>query len=283
MATVRNVLSVAGHLLLVVAGIVAVLVTTSDLAYPALRHALVALVAALCVVSVLGRFRRGWGPVSGTMAARLVRAVGTALAGLGAVGVILGFAQGGFPSDRASGGVRIYTVVLVVNLAAVLAATSRDSGLTPRAMVSSVGFGLIAAAMFAAAVPTLPPGLVGLGVLLVAGAGVGAGLFARPAEGRLVPGLLAMVTACQAVYFVAAVLYRYGPDAWMPYAGPGPLTPEGQLDQNRAEAIDPYGVLLLLGLIAAMIVVGAVMAARHGRVTQAPVAVPGVPPGNTAR
>jgi hypothetical protein len=279
MAIVRKVLSVAGHLLLVVAAIVAVLVATSDLAYPALRHALVALVAALCVVSVLGRFRLGLGPVAGAVAARLVRTVGTALAGLGAVGVILGFAQGGFPSDRASGGVRIYTVVLVVNLAAFLAATSRDSGLAPRAMLSSVGLGLMAAALFAAAVPTLPPGLVGLALLLVAGAGVGAGWLARPAEGRLLAGLLATVTACQALYFAAAVLYRYGPDAWMPYAGPGPLTPQGQLDQNRAEAIDPYGVLLLLGLIAAVIVVGVAVAARRGRVTAAPVAVPEVQPG----
>jgi len=279
MATVRKVLSVAGHLLLVVVGIVAVLVATSDLAYPALRHALVALVAALCVVSVLGRFRLGLGPVAGAVAARLVRTVGTALAGLGAVGVILGFAQGGFPSDRASGGVRIYTVVLVVNLAAFLAATSRDSGLAPRAMLSSVGLGLMAAALFAAAVPTLPPGLVGLALLLVAGAGVGAGWLARPAEGRLLAGLLATVTACQALYFAAAVLYRYGPDAWMPYAGPGPLTPQGQLDQNRAEAIDPYGVLLLLGLIAAVIVVGVAVVARRDRVTAAPVAVPEVQPG----
>ena len=279
MAIVRKVLSVAGHLLLVVAAIVAVLVATSDLAYPALRHALVALVAALCVVSVLGRFRLGLGPVAGAVAARLVRTVGTALAGLGAVGVILGFAQGGFPSDRASGGVRIYTVVLVVNLAAFLAATSRDSGLAPRAMLSSVGLGLMAAALFAAAVPTLPPGLVGLALLLVAGAGVGAGWLARPAEGRLLAGLLATVTACQALYFAAAVLYRYGPDAWMPYAGPGPLTPQGQLDQNRAEAIDPYGVLLLLGLIAAVIVVGVAVVARRDRVTAAPVAVPEVQPG----
>ena len=49
---------------------------------------------------------------------------------------------------------------------------------------------------------------------------------------------------------MAAVLYYYGPDAWMPYAGPGPLTPQGQLEQNRAEAIDPYVGLLFLGSFA---------------------------------
>lgn len=37
----------------------------------------------------------------------------------------------------------------------------------------------------------------------------------------------------------------------MPYAGPGPLTPQGQLEQNRAEAIDPYVGLLFLGAVAA--------------------------------
>jgi hypothetical protein len=53
------------------------------------------------------------------------------------------------------------------------------------------------------------------------------------------------------LFFVAAVLYYYGPDAWMPYAGPGPLTLQGQLEQNRAEAIDPYVGPLFLGAVAA--------------------------------
>jgi len=251
----------------VAAGIVAVLVTTSDLAYPTLRHALVAMVAALCTISVLGRFRLGLGPVAGTAAARLVRTTGTTLAGLGAVGVILGFAQGSFPSDRASGGVRIYTVALAVNLAAFLAATSRDSALAPRTTLSSTGLGLAAAALFAAAVPILPPGLLWLALLLVAAAGIGAGSLARPAEDGALAGLLAAVTACQTLYFAAAVLYRYGPDAWMPYAGPGPLTVQGQLDQNRAEAIDPYAALLFLGAVAATTVtVQAVTAWRRSRI-----------------
>jgi hypothetical protein len=275
MATVRRVVSVAGHLLSVVAAVVAVVVATSHLAYPSLRHALVAMVVVLSAVSLLGRFPLGLGPVGKSVAARLVRMVGTVLAGVGAVGVALGLAQGGFPSDRASDGVRIYTVVLAVNLAAFLAVTSRESGLPPRAMLSSVGLGLLAAALFAASVPVLPPGPIGLAILLIAAAAIGAGRLARPAESRVLAGLFAAVTACQAVFFAAAVLYRYGPDAWMPFAGPGPLTPEAQLEQNRVEAIDPYVGVLLLGAIAAGVLVGIALTAKlRTRTGAAPAAVP---------
>jgi hypothetical protein len=275
MATVRRVVSVAGHLLLVVAAVVAVGVATSHLAYPSLRHALVAMVVVLSAVSLSGRFPLGLGPVGKSVAARLVRMVGTVLAGVGAVGVALGLAQGGFPSDRASDGVRIYTVVLAVNLAAFLTVTGRGSGLLPRAMLSSVGLGLLAAALFAASVPVLPPGPIGLAILLIAAAAIGAGRLARHAESRVLAGLFAAVTACQAVFFAAAVLYRYGPDAWMPFAGPGPLTPQAQLEQNRVEAIDPYVGLLLLGAIAAGVLVGIALTAKlRTRTGAAPAAVP---------
>jgi hypothetical protein len=111
-------------------------------------------------------------------------------------------------------------------------------------------------------VPVLPPGPVGLALLLIAAAAVGAGWLTRPVESRVVAGLFAAVTACEALFFAAAVLYRYGPDAWMPYAGPGPLTPQAQLEQNRVEAIDPYVGPLLIGAIAAGILVGTALTAR---------------------
>ena len=55
---------------------------------------------------------------------------------------------------------------------------------------------------------------------------------------------------------------------------PRPLTPQGQLDQNRAEAIDPYIFLLFLGLIAATVLVGMAMSAwwRRTRSEAAPAA-----------
>lgn len=58
------------------------------------------------------------------------------------------------------------------------------------------------------------------------------------------------------MFFAATVLYHYGPDAWMPYAGPGPLTAQAQVEQNRVEAIDPYVGLLLLGAVAATVLIG---------------------------
>ena len=262
MRSLWRVTSVTGHLLLVAAAVVAVLVATSHFGYPPLRLALVTLVAVLSAVTLFGRFPLGLGPVAGSVTARIVRMVGTMLAGVGAAGAVLGFAQGGSPSQRASSGVPQYTVVLAVYLAAFLAVTRRDSGLPTRAMLIGVGLGLLAAALFAAGVPVLPPGLIWWAFLLIVAAAAGAGSLIRPPESGAVGALLAIVTACQALFFAAAVLYRYGPDAWMPYAGPGPLTPQAQLEQNRAEAIDPYVGPLLLGAVAATVLIGMALTAR---------------------
>jgi len=269
MRAVWRVVSVTGHLMLVVAAVVAVLAATSHVAYPPLRVALVTLVAVLSAVTLFGRFPLGLGPVAGSVTAWIVRMVGTMLAGIGAAGVVLGFAQGGSPAERASGGVPVYIVVLAVYLGAFLAVTRRDSGLPPRAMLIGVGLGLLAAALFAAAVPVLPPGLTRLAFLLIAAAAAGAAWLTRPVESRFLGALLATVTACQALFFAAAVLYRYGPDGWMPYAGPGPLTPQAQVEQNRAEAIDPYVGLLLLGAVAATVLVGMALTARWRARTEA--------------
>ncbi|WP_433304859.1 hypothetical protein ACQP2F_16475 [Actinoplanes sp. CA-030573] len=241
------------HLLLIEAAVAAVVLLTSHLAYPpTVRAALVALVVVLCLVTVAGRLPLGLGPASPSVAAALVRTVGVALAGAGVVVVVLDLTQTDTPARRTADGAPLAAVVLSLYLAAFLALTSRDGGLPPRAMLTGAGLGLLPALLFAAAVPVLWPALVWWwGFLLIAGAAAGSGLLVRSGEIGLRAALLATITACQAVFFTAAVLYHDGPDAWMPYAGPGPLTLQGQLEQNRAEAIDPYVGLLFLGAVAA--------------------------------
>lgn len=118
--------------------------------------------------------------MTGSVSAWIVRILGTMLAAVGAVGVVLGFAQGSSPSERASSAVPIYAVVLVLYLAAFLAVTRRGTGLPPRAMLMGVGLGLLAAALFAAAVPVMPPGVIWLAFVLVAAAAAGAGWLTRP-------------------------------------------------------------------------------------------------------
>jgi hypothetical protein len=228
-------------------------VWTSHLAYAApLRASLVVLVGVLCVVTVFGRLPLGLGPAAGSAAAGIVRVVGVALAGVGVVEMVLGLTRSDSPAARDSSGVPLAAVVLAVYLGAFLAVTRRDGGLPPRALLTGVGLGLLPAALFAGAVPVLWPALVGWsGFLLIVAAALGSGWLIRSGEIGVRAGLLATATACQAVFLAAAVLYHYGPDAWMPYAGPGPLTLQGQLEQNRAEAIDPYVGLLFLGAVAA--------------------------------
>jgi len=193
-----------------------------------------------------------------------VRMVGVALAGAGVVVVVLGLVRNDPPAERDTAGVPLAAVVLTVYLAAFLAVTTRDGGLPPRALLTGVGLGLLPAVLFAGAVPVLWPALVWWwGILLIAAAAAGTGRLIRSGEIGVRAGLLAMVTACQALFFTAAVLYHYGPDAWMPYAGPGPQTPQAQLEQNRAEAIDPYVSLMFLGAIAAAGLTAQLVAARR--------------------
>jgi hypothetical protein len=255
--------AVGAHLLLAVAAAAAVCIASAHFAYGPLRVALIALVVVLSAVMVAGRFPLALGPVAESATARIVRLIGTALAGIGAAGVVLGLAQGASLSERARSGVPIYTVVLAVYFAAFLAVTRRDGGLPPRAMSTSVGLGLLAAAVFAAAVPLLRSGIIWLAYLLIAAAATAAGQLARPRRAALPSAVFTAAVAAQAVFFVAAALYRYGPAAWVPYAGPGPLTAQEQVAQNRAEAIDPYVGPLLLGAIAAALATGMALGARR--------------------
>ena len=269
MRAVWRVVGIGIHLLLIAAAVIAVVVWTSHVASPpALRVALLVLVAVLSMVTVFGRLPLGIGPAAGSAAAWIVRLVAVALAGVGVVEIALGLTDGGSPSEPRTSGYPMAAVVLALYLGAFLAATRRDGGLPPRALLTSVGLGLLAATLFAGAVPLLWPALVGWwGFLLIAAAALGSGWLIRPSEIGAQAALLATLTACQAVFFAAAVLYYYGPDAWMPYAGPGPLTLQGQLEQNRSEAIDPYVALLFLGAVAATgLTVQAVNAWRRSRV-----------------
>jgi hypothetical protein len=253
MRAVWRVAGVAVHLLLIAAAMAAVVMGTSQVTYLPLRVALIVQVAVLALVTVYGRLPLALGPMAGSAAAGIVRIVGVLLAGAGVVEVVPDLARGDSPAERAFHGVPMSTVVLGIYLAAFLAVTRREGGLPPRALLTAVGFGLLPAALFAGAVPVLPPELVWwLGFLLIAAATVGTGWLIRPTETGVPAAVLALVTACQALFFAAVVLLHDGPDAWMPYAGPGPLTAQGQLDQNRAEAIDPYAGLFFLGLVAAV-------------------------------
>jgi hypothetical protein len=273
MRAVGKVAGIAIHLLLIAAAVVAVLVWTSHLASPpGVRAAVVILVAVLSMVTVFGRLPLGLGPAARSVAAWIVRLVAMVLAGIGVAEWVLGLVGGGSPSDPHSGGFPMATVVLAVYLAAFLAVTRRDGGLPPRALLTGLGLGLLAAGLFAGAVPLLWPELVWwVGFLLIAAAAVASGWLIRPVEAGVQAAVLATLTGCQAVFFAAVVLYYDAPDAWMPYAGPGPLTVQGQLEQNRAEAIDPYVALLFLGAVAATgVTVQAVTAWRRSRAGASP-------------
>jgi hypothetical protein len=255
--------------LLAVAGGVVVAATTEVNDAP-LRWTLVGLVAFLAVVSLLGRAPRGLGPVDDTIAARGVRWLGFALAGLGVWGLVLTFWAGDVDApvvERTQVGIPLLGTLLALCFAAVLAATRRGSVLRGRVLIQTVAAAASAVLVWTLAVLLMPPAGVGLGVALVAVAAIVAAALASrqpglPAKAPLA-GLLAVVIATQLLLATADALFRLGPDAWIPDAGPGPLTPQAHLEQNRLEAIDPYVGLLAVGAMAGVALIGMAVVSRR--------------------
>ena len=257
-----RIVGVAGLVVLAVALAAAVVVGTAGTESPALRRALVVFSAVLLAVSVLARLPQVFGPLDRSWPAAAVRLLGTGLA------AALGFALGldGNPAERASTGVPIMTVVCAIYVVALYAATGRGSMLSPRLLLQAVGLAWTAVTLWAIVVVLAPPAASPMGDLLIVIASLAAGRLAMgrgPLGGHQVAaGLLTAVMAALLMVPTADLMYRFGPDRWAPYAGPGPLTPQAQLEQNRAEAIDPYVGVLVLGAIAAIVLVMSVLVAR---------------------
>jgi hypothetical protein len=253
---------VAWHVVLAGALAGAVVVGTAGTEYPPLRRALVIFSAVLIAVSVLARLPQAFGPLDQSWPAAAVRLLGTGLAA--AVGVAIGL--DGHPTDAASTGLPILSVICAIYVTAVIAATGRGSTLTPQLLLQAVGLAWTAVALWAIVVVLAPPAASPAGDLLIVIASLAAGRLAMrrgPLGGRQVTaGLLTAVLAALLMVPAAQVMYHFGPDRWAPYAGPGPLTPQAQLEQNRAEAVDPYVGVLVLGAIAAIVLVMSVLVAR---------------------
>jgi hypothetical protein len=260
----------AGHVLVCLAAVWAVVLATSHVTYSPLRRAMIVMAAVLAVVSLLGRLTA---PVADSVAARAIRGLGFVLAGLAVWGVVVEFWFDGDPSqlnpaivERAGTGIPMGTAVFAIYFVAFLVWTRRGSTLQPRTLVESSAVAFGAVAVWALAVVALPPANVGLAFLFIVGAVVAAAAMARRHEASgtavLQAALVTTVVGTQTLISVADVMFHLGPDRWLPYAGPGPIGPEAQLAQNRVEAIDPYVGLLVLGALAVVGLVVTVLLSR---------------------
>jgi hypothetical protein len=267
--------SLAGHITVAVAAVWVVAVVTEGISYVPLRRAMITLVVVIVAVVLLGWMPRVLGPVADDAAARVVRGVGFLLAGLAVWGVVVEFWYNRDPSqanpgvaERADTGIPMATVLFAFYLAAFLAVTGRGSALRGASLIRSAALAAVAVLVWSGLAIVVPEVSAVTGVAVMIGAGIGAAAWVgrqevAPTAGALA-GLLSAVMTAQIVVSVADVMFHLGPDSWIPDAGPGPLTLQDRLAQNRVEAIDPYVAVLLIGalLAFALMIVTVVQRAR---------------------
>jgi hypothetical protein len=263
-----------------IAGVWAVIVVTRGVTYPALRHAMIALVVVLAAVSLLGWLPRALGPTAADPAARAVRAMGLALAGLAVWGVVLEMWYNRDPAEvnpgvaeRAHTGIPMATVLFAVYLAAFLAATQRGTALRAAILLRVTAVAVTAVAVWAGAAILMPSASVLVAIVAMVAAGLGAANWTSRAgaapSGSTMAGLLSTVMTAQIIVTVADIMFHLGPNSWIPDAGPGPLTLADRLAQNRVEAIDPYVAVLLLGALVALTLTVVAQAQRSTRTATA--------------
>lgn len=151
------------------------------------------------------------------------------------------------------------TVLFAIYLAAFLAATRHGSAPRGPALIRSTGVAFAAVAVWAGGAILVPPASAAISLAVIAAAGIGAAAVAGRRDGEVssdaLAGLLSATLTAQLVISVADIMFHLGPDTWIPDAGPGPLTPQDRLEQNRVEAIDPYVSVMFVGALVALTLV----------------------------
>jgi hypothetical protein len=244
-----------------IAGIVAsaasiggAVVLTARTGYTPLRWALVAYVALLVGLAWSGR-RPAWAPA--VRRAEWLRFGGLALIAVLATSVVIGLGTGGDPVDRAAAGVPIMAAVSACYLVALLT-VSADRGAD--AGFRGVGVGTVAGAIWTAGVLVFPPVPAGVSTALLAilVAMVAAGVRRRTSSAdSSAREALAAAAACALVIVVAVRLVgAWAPARFIPMLpGSTTLTDAAAVTQSRTEMGDPYVAVLLLGAVAAVVLI----------------------------
>ncbi len=245
----------------------AVLVTvllTARTHFVPLRIGLIAMVAVLSIVALLGdRATLFAPPLTSARSCAAVRYGAVLALGWVTIGIVISFRSGAGSVDRASSGVPILTTLIALYLIAFLSLTSRalaDSWM----LTCGIGLGIAAALLWLILALVHPPmpattsaafAVLSVASLTAAAAGAVRRAAALTALCTAVVGALSIV-----VLHLAAV--TYGPASWVP-PNSAALTPAARLVQSRAEAGDNYLGLLLVGALAAIGILAS--AIRHRR------------------
>lgn len=221
--------------------------------YLPLRAALVAMVAVLGVLQVVGARVLFPAPADRSPLVLAVRTGGALAVAWTALSVVLVDASdGGDAVDRARTGVPVLTVLLALLLTAFLVSTSGapESAVAP-ARGAALGAGC-AALWLAACLITPPLPSSGWSAALVVGLAGALGVrTGAPRGAALLTGLCTAMAAALSVVLLVGLALACGPAAWVP-PDSAALTPAARLAQSRVEAGEGYLSVLLLGALAAL-------------------------------
>lgn len=231
----------------------------------------IAFVVVLGVFAWSGRRRGPLGPIADHRSARRIRNAGYA-----ALGAYIMPALASFAASQQSdpNGVWVFYLALVLYLATVLFATSHRTAARPRTlqlMGLVTVIGLVAwwgPMLLAGSVRAHPDwALVSVAATVVLGLVIGT-VLRWPSQQAVFGALAAGVATCLLIFLAAQSTFLLDPSL-APDLGRVPgMTAAGEVDQNRAEAFDPYVAELLLGAVLGAVLMAATTASQGLRGAQ---------------
>jgi hypothetical protein len=231
----------------------------------------IAFVVVLGVLAWFGRRRGPLGPIADHRSARGIRNAGYAVLGAYIMPALASFAASpqGDPS-----GVWMFYLALALYLATVLFATSHRTAARPRTLqlvglVTVAGLAAWWGPMLLAGSVRAHPGwaLVGVAATIILGLAIGTAL-RWPSQQAVFGALAAGVATCLLIFLAAQATFLLDPSL-APDLGRVPgMTAAGEVEQNRAEAVDPYVAELLLGAVLGAVLMAATTASQGLRPTE---------------
>ena len=252
--------TVAAHMIALTFGAFAFALAISISAV-GVRIQTIAFVVVLGILAWSGRRSGLLGPIAEDGPARRIRTGGYAVLGAYIMPALASIALGSPEHDRS--GVWALYLALTLYLATVLFAMARHTAAPPRCLrlITALTIAGLAAwwvpMLLDASVRAHPSwALLSVAVTVLLGLVVATALRWPPRQAALA-ALATGVATCLLIFLAAQSTYLLDPQL-VPDLGHVPgMTATGQVDQNRAEAVDPYVAELLLGAaLGAMLIAG---------------------------
>jgi hypothetical protein len=263
--------TVALHVVALIFGAVA-LVFAISVSGVGVRIQTIVFVLALGVLTWSGRRSGPLGPSADHPPARRIRAAGYAVLGAYILPALASFAAASPRHDQS--GVWMFCVALTLYLATVLVVTAQRTAARPRtlqlmAVITVAGLAAWWVPMLLAASVRAHPSwaLLSVAGTVVLGLVIATAL-RWPAPQRALAALAAGVAISLLIFLAARSTYLLDPSL-VPDLGHVPgMTATGEVDQNRAEAVDPYVAELLLGAVLGATLIAATTASRSEQRTE---------------